>query len=98
MSIAIDDFGSDYSSLGYLQQLPIDTVKIDRRFVSGMTKTAVDAAIVGAVIDVARTLELRVVADGVDSVEQLDFLQRRRCTRRRATTSAARWRRRTSPL
>lgn len=78
-SIAIDDFGSGYSSLGYLQQLPIDAVKIDRRFISGLAASAGDAAIVTAIVTVARTLDLRVLAEGVETIEQLEFLRRCLC-------------------
>ncbi len=80
VSIAIDDFGSGYSSLGYLLQvLPINAVKIDRRFIDRVATAASDAAIAGAVIDVSRSLDLRVVAEGVETREQLEFLQRRGC-------------------
>lgn len=78
VSIAIDDFGSGYSSLGYLQQFPIDAVKIDQRFLGG-AHSAADAAIVMAIINVARTLELRVVAEGVETREQFDFLRSCQC-------------------
>jgi diguanylate cyclase (GGDEF)-like protein/PAS domain S-box-containing protein len=78
VSIAIDDFGSGYSSLGYLQQLPIDAVKIDQRFVGG-ARSPGDAAIVTAIINVARTLQLRVVAEGVETSEQFEFLRSCQC-------------------
>ncbi len=79
VSVAIDDFGSGDSSLRYLQVLPINAVKIDRRLIEGVATVAGAAAIVGAVIDVSRTLDLRVVAEGVETGEQLEFLQRRGC-------------------
>jgi EAL domain-containing protein (putative c-di-GMP-specific phosphodiesterase class I) len=79
VSIAIRDFGSGYSSLGSLQMLPINAVKIDRRFLQSGAMAAGDAAIVGAVIDVGRTLGLRVAAEGVETHEQLEFLKRRGC-------------------
>ena len=76
--IAIDDFGTGYSSLSYLKRFPIDTVKIDRGFVRDLTKD--DAAIISAVISMARALELRTVAEGVETQEQLDFLRREQCS------------------
>lgn len=79
VSLAVDDFGSGYSSLGYLQQLPIDAVKIDRRFIDGVARSSGDAAIVAAVVNVARTLDLRVIAEGVETKQQLDFLQHCNC-------------------
>ncbi|MGZ4809808.1 MAG: putative bifunctional diguanylate cyclase/phosphodiesterase, partial [Thermoanaerobaculia bacterium] len=79
VSIAIRDFGSGYSSLGSLQVLPIDAVKIDRRFFQHGPTAAGDAAIAGAVIDVGRTLGLRVAAEGIETREQLEFLERRGC-------------------
>ncbi len=79
VSIAIHDFGSAYSSLGSLQVLPINAVKIDRRFLQRGSAAAGDAAIVAAVIDVGRTLGLRVAAKGVETREQVEFLARRGC-------------------
>jgi EAL domain-containing protein (putative c-di-GMP-specific phosphodiesterase class I) len=75
--ISIDDFGTGYSSLSYLKRFPIDTVKIDQDFVRDLT--ADDAAIISAVISMARALNLRVVAEGVETEEQLDFLRRENC-------------------
>jgi diguanylate cyclase (GGDEF)-like protein/PAS domain S-box-containing protein len=79
VSIAIDGFGSAHSSLGSLRVLPIDAVKIDPRLVEQVTSNSPDAAIVDAVIAVGRTLSLRVVAEGVENREQLDFLKSRGC-------------------
>jgi EAL domain-containing protein (putative c-di-GMP-specific phosphodiesterase class I) len=77
--LAIDDFGTGYSSLAYLRSLPVRELKIDRSFVSRMTSTSNDAAIVVATIDLAHTLGLRVVAEGVEDLATLQALMRRGC-------------------
>jgi diguanylate cyclase (GGDEF)-like protein len=79
LSIAIDDFGTGYSSLSYLKRLPIDCVKLDRSFVSGATTDPKDAALVMAIITLAHNLDLKVVAEGVETEEQSDFLKLLRC-------------------
>jgi len=76
---AIDDFGTGYSSLSYLKRFPVDVVKIDRSFVDGLETNEVDTAIVVAVIGLARTLKMMTVAEGVETVEQLDHLRRVGC-------------------
>jgi diguanylate cyclase (GGDEF)-like protein len=77
--ISIDDFGTGYSSLAYLKRFPIDTLKIDQSFVSDIGTNAEDSAIASAVIAMAHGLGLRVVAEGVEREEQLEFLRRQRC-------------------
>ena len=77
--ISIDDFGTGYSSLSYLKRFPIDTVKIDQNFIKGLSAETSDGAIIAAVISMARALKLSVIAEGVETEEQLAFLQRERC-------------------
>jgi len=77
--VAIDDFGTGYSSLSYLRKFPIDTLKIDQSFVSQIGSGGGDAAIVAAVISMARSLNLRVIAEGVENQAELDFLQSLGC-------------------
>jgi diguanylate cyclase (GGDEF)-like protein len=77
--LALDDFGTGYSSLSHLKGFPIDTLKIDRAFVSELTTNADDASIVRAVITLGKSLQIRVVAEGVESAEQLAKLQDYQC-------------------
>ena len=77
--ILIDDFGTGYSSLSYLKHLPIDTLKIDRAFVRDMVSNGNDAAIVRAIVGVAKSLGLMLVAEGIESEEQLDCLRKLGC-------------------
>jgi len=77
--ISIDDFGTGYSSLSYLKRLPIDTLKIDQSFVRDISDDSEDAAIAMLIISMAHNLNLSVVAEGVENVEQLSFLQSKKC-------------------
>ena len=79
VSIAMDDFGTGYSSLSYLQSFPFDKIKIDRTFISNLTENHYSATIVRAVIGLGRGLGLPVMAEGVESAEQLAFLAREQC-------------------
>jgi len=74
LGLSIDDFGTGYSSLSYLSQLPVDVVKIDRVFIAGLTRRRGDEAIVGAVVDVANAVGLTVLAEGIETEEQLHQL------------------------
>ena len=79
MRVAIDDFGTGYSSLRRLARLPIDTLKIDRSFVSGMGGRDDNAQIVGVIVTLAHNLGLEVIAEGVETPEQLAMLRDLRC-------------------
>ena len=79
MKVSIDDFGTGYSSLSYLKHLPIDTVKLDRSFVSGASSESRDAALVMAIVNLAHTLGLRVIAEGIETESQRDFLRLLKC-------------------
>jgi EAL domain-containing protein (putative c-di-GMP-specific phosphodiesterase class I) len=77
--VAIDDFGTGYSSMSYLRRFPIDKLKIDRGFICNLHKNAEDASIVRAIISLAHSLRLKVVAEGVETAAQLEQLRQLGC-------------------
>lgn len=77
--LSVDDFGTGYSALGYLKSYPFDTLKIDKSFVQDVMKEAEDAALVKAIITMAHSLGLKVIAEGVEEREQLTFLENNDC-------------------
>ncbi|MFI8741413.1 sensor domain-containing protein [Stutzerimonas zhaodongensis] len=79
VTLAMDDFGTGYSSLSYLKKFPIDVIKIDRSFIKDIPDNQDDIEITSAVIAMARNLNLKVVAEGIETVEQLTFLRHQRC-------------------
>jgi diguanylate cyclase (GGDEF)-like protein len=79
VSVAIDDFGTGYSSLSYLRRFPIDKLKIDRSFIRDLATSRTDESIVRAIVSLARSVGLKVVAEGIESSEQLEFVTRLEC-------------------
>lgn len=81
MNIALDDFGKGYSSLSYLKQLPISTLKIDKSFVDMITIDDIDESIVDLIIEIGRRMDLCIIAEGVETQEQLDYLAKHKCNK-----------------
>ena len=79
LHVAIDDFGTGFSSLGYLSKLPVDSLKIDSSFVTAMTGSPEGLSLVSTIINLAHTLRLKVVAEGVETEEQSGLLKLLRC-------------------
>jgi EAL domain-containing protein (putative c-di-GMP-specific phosphodiesterase class I) len=79
LKLAIDDFGIGYSSLSYLRQFPVDKLKIDRSFIRDIAVSCDDAAIATAIVSMAGSLRLKVIAEGVENEAQMSFLQEHRC-------------------
>ena len=79
MGLAVDDFGTGYSSLSYLKQFPIDTLKIDQSFIRQISTSPDETTIVTAMIAMGRSLNMKVVAEGVETPEELAFLQSHNC-------------------
>ncbi|MET1066990.1 MAG: EAL domain-containing protein [Pseudomonas prosekii] len=77
--LAIDDFGTGYSSLSYLRRFPIDVLKIDQSFIRGLNRDSSDVALVSAIISLGKSLNLTVIAEGIETLEQLDFLKSHHC-------------------
>ncbi|MBD0361581.1 MAG: EAL domain-containing protein, partial [Coleofasciculus sp. C3-bin4] len=79
VEIAIDDFGTGYSSLSYLQQFPFDILKIDRCFIRNITENSNNAAITKAIIEMAKSLNLKLIAEGVETEAELSFVCKHKC-------------------
>jgi len=79
VKISIDDFGTGYSSMSYLKNFPTDTLKIDQSFIRGITSNTEDDTIVSAVINLSHTLNLRVIAEGVETLAHLEKLEEKGC-------------------
>jgi diguanylate cyclase len=79
VQVVLDNFGTGYSSLGHLRKFRVDTLKIDRSLVRQITTASDEMGVLTAVIGMGRSLNLRIVAEGVDTVEQMRFLQAQKC-------------------
>jgi EAL domain-containing protein (putative c-di-GMP-specific phosphodiesterase class I) len=79
LPIAVDDFGTGYSSLSYLQQFPVDALKIDKSFIDTVAASPQDRALARTIVELGRGMRLETIAEGIESVEQLDRLRQLRC-------------------
>jgi EAL domain-containing protein (putative c-di-GMP-specific phosphodiesterase class I) len=79
VKLSVDDFGTGYSSLGYLRSFPLDTLKVDRTFICEIPENSSDRSLTSAIIAMARSLKLRVVAEGIETQAQADFLLEKQC-------------------
>lgn len=79
ITISLDDFGTGYSSLQYLKDLPVDTIKIDRSFISNLEQNSKDQYLTSTIIQLSQNMQCKIVAEGVESLEQLEFLGKNRC-------------------
>ena len=77
VTIAVDDFGTGYSSMTYLRELPVDCVKIDRSFIASSSVDGFDTAVIEALLSIGRTIGLSIVAEGIETAEQLEFVKSR---------------------
>jgi EAL domain-containing protein (putative c-di-GMP-specific phosphodiesterase class I) len=81
VTVAVDDFGTGFSSMSYLRNLPVDVIKVDRTFVSQAGADGFDSTVVTAMVNFGRVLDIDVVAEGVETEEQLDYVRSRGCNR-----------------
>ncbi|WP_319403644.1 EAL domain-containing protein [uncultured Anaeromusa sp.] len=79
VSISLDDFGTGFSSLTYLQRLPVQTLKLDRSFIDGLLKSATHRSLIACIIEMAHVLGMQVVAEGVETLEQRNWLRECGC-------------------
>ena len=79
IDILVDDFGTGYSSLSYLRRLPVDGLKIDRSFISDIRHDSDAATLVEAIINMGHSLKLKVIAEGIETNQNLEFIRARRC-------------------
>ena len=79
ITISLDDFGTGYSSLQYLKKLPVDTIKIDRSFITNLQENKKDQFLTSTIIQLSQNMQCKIVAEGVENLEQLAFLEKNNC-------------------